>query len=233
VASEHTAQARELLARLGLDADSMDQGTGSLSAADVRLVDAARALARHPRVVVYQTPPGFDPDADPIWAVLTDLRETASTALVLIGGGLPAQLDPGSRVLVMCGGRVVEVLRSGDLTHPLHPYTLTLGEGSVGTPADSDATRSTLRNPRARDADEACPFQGGCPRAKARCATELPRLARPLGATHEVACHFPEDPRRPTRAAAVGETAQTLDGGAPGEGQAGSDEPTAREFADG
>jgi ABC-type glutathione transport system ATPase component len=231
VTSEHLTQGRDLLAGLGLDADSSEQRTASLSAADARLVEAARVLAPRPRAVVYQASPRHDRDVDPVWGVLTGLRETASLALVVTSEVLPAELDPRSRVLVMCGGRVVEVLRDGDLTHPLHPYTLTL----LG------ADRTTSRAPgasgpsdaHARDADDACPFRMDCPRAKARCGAERPRLARPLGATHEVACHFPEDPRRPASAASVGGTAPALDGGAPGGRQAGSDEPTAREFADG
>ena len=77
-------QARDLLAQLGLGADATEQRTASLAAAAVHLVGAARALAPRPRVVVYQSPPGFDPDVDPIWAVLTGLRESSSTTLVVI-----------------------------------------------------------------------------------------------------------------------------------------------------
>ena len=237
VAPEHIAQARDLLARLGLGADATEQRTTSLTAAAAHLVDAARALAPRPRVVVYQSPPGFDPDGDPIWAVLTGMRESSSTTLVVICDRLPSRLGPGSRLLVLCGGRVVEVLGSGDLTHPLHPYTLTLT--AVPVPASpSGAAAPGRAESRAKGADEMCPFLSNCPRSKPRCATEVPRLARPLGATHEVACHFPEDPRRPEGAAAAEGTRTSAHKGVAAlvspvvvSGQ--TDEPTAREFAEG
>ena len=237
VTPEHISQARDLLARLGLGADAAEQRTASLTAADVHLVGAARALAPRPRVVVYQSPPGFDPDVDPIWAVLTGLRESSSTTLVVICDRLPARLGPGSRVLVLCGGRVVEALGGGDVAHPLHPYTLTLTAASVQA-APGTAAAPSRGESRAGGADETCPFLANCPRSKPRCATEVPRLARPLGATHEVACHFPEDPRRPEGAAAAeGARARAREGVADpvnpvvASGQA--DEPTAREFAEG
>jgi ABC-type glutathione transport system ATPase component len=237
VAPEHVAQARDLLARLGLGADATEQPTNSLAATAAHLVDAARSLAPRPRVVVYQSPPGFDPDGDAIWAVLTGLRESASTTLVVICDRLPARLGPGGRLLVLCGGRVVEVLGAGDLTHPLHPYTLTLTEVSVpAVPGGAAAPRRAESH--ARGADETCPFLANCPRSKPRCATEVPRLTRPLGATHEVACHFPEDPRRPDGAAAAEGTRARARGGvadsvAPVVASGEADEPTAREFAEG
>ena len=228
VTSEHQAQARDLLVRLGLGAETAETRAGALSAADARLVDAARALAPQPRVVVYRSPPPADLGSDPVWEVLIGLRERSSTALVITSAALPARLDPGDRVLVMCGVSVVEVLTHGDLSHPLHPYTRTLAGFSV---------RATASAPRARAADEPCPFRVDCPRAKPRCATEVPRLARPLGATHEVACHFPEDPRRPQVAEEVAEVAHGLEPGAgpvqPVVASGRSDEPTAREFAEG
>ena len=237
VAPEHIARARDLLARLGLGTEAAEQRTASLASAALHLIDAARALAPRPRVVVYQSPPGFDPDGDPIWAVLTGLRESSSTTLVVICDRLPARLGPGSRVLVLCGGRVVEALGSGDVTDPLHPYTLTLTAVSVQA-ASGGAAAPSRAGSRARDADETCPFLADCPRSKPRCATEVPRLARPLGATHEVACHFPEGPRRRQGAAAADEAAHgsTGDGAHPvrplvASGHA--DEPTAREFAEG
>lgn len=237
VAPEHVAHARDLLAQLGLGADAAEQRTATLAAAASHLVDAARALAPRPRVVVYQSPPGFDPDADPVWAVLTGLRESSSTTLVVICDRLPARPGPGSRVLVVCGGRVVETLGSGDVTHPLHPYTRTL----TAVPAQADSSGAAARSraeSRARDADATCPFLADCPRSKPLCATEAPRLARPLGATHEVACHFPEDPRRRQGAAA----AEVASHGSAGDGPhpvsplvapGHADEPTAREFAEG
>lgn len=235
VSPEHVARAGDVLARLGLSPDSWQARAASLSASDARLVTAACALAPRPRAVVYHPSSRIDMEGDPVWAALTELREESSTALVVVAGGMPGALDPRSRVLVLCGGRVVEVLGHGDLSHPLHPYTLTLGDRPLRSPSGAATAGS---RPPAGNADEMCPFRGDCPKAKPRCATEVPRLARPLGATHEVACHFPEDPRRPEGAAQAGVTGAGSRGGLaspmnPVVGSGASDEPTAREFAEG
>ena len=200
---------------------------------DRQLVDAARVLALRPRVVVYRPASITEPDDDPVWAALTGLRATSSTALVVVSEGLPPALEPGDRALVFCGGRVVEVLRSGDLAHPLHPYTIALRGRAAAQPTPGAAEGRSGR--RSELGEGGCPFRSECPRAKARCTTEVPRLSRPLGASHEVACHFPEDPRRPQ-----GLEGQDGSGPVPGGGRGNSgtlppqsDEPTAREFAEG
>jgi peptide/nickel transport system ATP-binding protein len=232
-AAVHRAEAADLLATLGLAASAGAARTTALSEADRHLVDAARVVALRPRAVVFRPSRSVDLDVDPVWAALTGLRATSSTALVVVSEGLPRALGPGDRALVLCGGRVVEVLRAGDITHPLHPYTVTL-RGATGAPAPQGGAAGRPE-PRVPASDDGCPFRSECPRAKARCATEMPRLSRPLGATHDVACHFPEDPRlRPVPDAADG----AGPGRATGPTSAGSlpaqpDEPTAREFAEG
>jgi ABC-type glutathione transport system ATPase component len=233
VTEAHRAEATDLLATLGIAGDSGAARTAALTQDDRHLVDAARVVALRPRAVVYRPSSLNELDDDPVWVALTGLRATSATALVVISEGLPPALEPGDRALVFCGGRVVEVLRSGDLAHPLHPYTVALrglaaAQPTPGAPEGRSGRRSEL-------GDGGCPFRSECPRAKARCATEVPRLSRPLGASHDVACHFPEDPRRPQGLEGQDGSGPVLGGG---RGNAGtlppqSDEPTAREFAEG
>ncbi len=233
VRSEHTTRARDLLARVGLPDDQLDVRAGALAEPERRLVGASRLLAQEPKVVVYE-PASLEQSArddDLVWAALTELQHEASIALVIVARVLPDHLGSGELALVLCGGRVVEVLGPRDLAQSLHPFTVALtstaprdGRSAAAGLAASGADRSHV--------EQGCPFRASCPWAKARCASELPRLRRPLGATHDVACHFPEDPPR------------TQDPGGPSSERVersersevppgGSEEPTAREFAEG
>jgi ABC-type glutathione transport system ATPase component len=234
----HTTAARHLLERVGLPADHVDVRTGALTEPERRLVEVGRQLAAQPRVVVYQ--PAWtdvsDRDNDPVWVALTRLRDEGPVVLVLVSTVLPDHLGPGERALVMCGGRVVEALGPGDLDQPLHPFTVSLASPDAGDQRDGREVVGSGRAVTDRSRiDQGCPFRASCPWAKARCASEMPKLERPLGATHDVACHFPEDPSRPQGGRASGERSQGSEGGTavrvvpPGL----PDEPTAREFAEG
>ena len=233
VTAVHRAEAADLLATLGVSADSAAARTAALTDGDRHLVDAARVVALRPRVVVYRPSSIIGLDDDPVWVALTGLRATSATALVVVSEGLPPALAAEDRALVFCGGRVVEVLRSGDLAHPLHPYTIALRGRVAAQPTPAAAEGRSGR--RSELGDGGCPYRSECPRAKARCTTEVPRLSRPLGATHDVACHFPEDPRRPQAVEGLYGSGPVLGGGG-GNGDTlppQSDEPTAREFAEG
>ncbi len=234
VGPEQLQRARQLLAELGVPVERFETPAADLDDAEARLVAAARTVANAPRVVIYRPWPtdvGSGLDRDPVLAALRRLRVESATALVVVSELLPLDLSPGDRALVVCGGRLVEVLPAADMRHPLHPYTLTLLAPDAAEPAYDDGAVPAARA-AALDVlhDAGCPFRSGCPRAKAPCA-RMPHLERPLGATHDVACHFPEDPRGPTtpRASGTGARVAAATAEEPGEG----DEPTAREFAQG
>lgn len=229
VGPEHLAQATAELVGLGLAA-APGAPARALSAADRRVVQAARVLAMRPRVVVYAPGEGFAPDRDRVWAAMGVLRDEASTALVLVSEELPDALGPEERALVLCGGRVVEVLGRAGVAQPLHPYTLTLRGPHAGTQQGA-AAGSRGAGTVVEANVEGCPYVAGCPRAKSICARDMPQLSRPLGATHDVACHFPEDQRRSDISGPAG-----AHDNAPGTATVPappSDEPTAREFAEG
>ncbi len=223
-----------LLLASGLPEDRHDLPIRELGDVERWAVRIARLAAQRPRVVVRVAD---DPQVPAelrgvLGEVVADLRAQHGTAEVLVADRLPASLLPTERAVVLCGGQVVEILGPGDLDHPLHPYARTLrsrphalaptGGVEVSEPA------AQVAGPRVDVApievgDRGCPYRASCPRAKSRCA-EMPALARPLGATHVVACHYPEDPRRPSAG----------DGSIPGRpGDAESGEPTAHEFAQG
>ncbi len=215
VSDSHRARAADILFAVGLVVAERERWVRDVPGDLVDRLRLARLLALGPGAVVVGT--GWEPDgadAELAEAVLSEMR-AAGTAIVRASDSLPASLDDHERVLVMCGGRVVEVLDG---------WTRALAAG-----AEPIGERSELGDP-------GCPFRERCDRAQSRCAEQMPDLTRPLGAGHPVACWFPEDPRRGPRAGAGPDAA-----GSPGLGSAAAeanppehgDEPTAHEFVEG
>lgn len=226
----HRERAAEILDAVGVPSDVQARRERDVAEQDRARVWLARLEAQEPAVVIVG-PPGGSPllderddtaGPDLVDSVLARLREQSGAALLRSGHTLPGSLSAQERVLVLCGGRVVEVLDRDGLGHPLHPWTRAL---QAGRPAAV---------PRPDLADPGCPFRQGCDRAQSRCAERMPELTRPLGATHPVACWFPEDPRPGRRGAAgaVGAPESGWSADAP-QPPAHGDEPTAHEFVEG
>ncbi len=211
-------RAHELLDSVGIAPEARGLRLRDLTADQAARVGLAGLLARRPALVVVAPPGVPGVDVDLLSAVLERLRAESGTAVVQGSDRLPATLASHERVQVLCGGRTVEVLRAGDLAHPLHPWTRALQAGA------------DLGAPRPDVADPGCPFRDRCDRAQGRCAERMPDLTRPLGASHPVACWFPEDPRPDRRPAATHLGGSGLPASTP---RGHSDEPTAREFIEG
>jgi oligopeptide transport system ATP-binding protein len=99
------------------------------------------------------------------------------------------------RVAVMYLGRIVELAATADLyTRPAHPYTQAL-LAAVPTP-DPVVERARRfaalpgEPPSPAHPPPGCAFHERCPRASARCRTELPPLAD-IAPGHQVACFHP------------------------------------------
>jgi ABC-type glutathione transport system ATPase component len=225
----HRERAEEILDIVGLPSDTRAQRERDLTGEALGRVRLARLLAKRPAVVAVPppgSPAGVDAGDEAVGAELVDsilarLRTESGTAVLRAADTMPSALSARERVVVLCGGRVVEILDRDGLGHPLHPWTRA---HRAGRPADV---------PRPDAADPGCPFRQGCDRAQARCAERMPELTRPLGATHPVACWFPEDPRQGRRTVPGG--AGVLESASSGSAHVGAhgDEPTAHEFVEG
>jgi len=95
-------------------------------------------------------------------------------------------------------GTIVELAPVLDLYgHARHPYTRAL----LSAMPAPDPDRADMREdavlpgdpPSPSDPPAGCRFHPRCPRAQARCTTEMPALACQPGdsSEHVVACHFP------------------------------------------
>ena len=190
---------------------------GSDGSVDPAQIDALAVAAAPPAVLVLDRSRVAGADADEVLVSTLRARERGIAVLVL-DSVLPAPASAEGAVHVLCGGRVVEVLGSGDVSEPMHPYARRLRDGV-------DGADEVLPGPLPA-AEGGCPWRSTCELAQSRCTRELPELERPLGAAHAVACHFPVIRRAswpvvlpPVSRVAAGE-------------QVFGDEPTAREFVD-
>ncbi|MFI6289909.1 dipeptide/oligopeptide/nickel ABC transporter permease/ATP-binding protein [Streptomyces sp. NPDC051018] len=111
--------------------------------------------------------------------LLARVRESSTSALLLISHDLTVVAQTCDRVLVMYAGRVVEDLPASGLKDARHPYTRAL----LDTVPDMDADRGRPlavilgRPPEPDQVLEGCAFASRCGFASERCTTETPDLA--------------------------------------------------------
>jgi peptide/nickel transport system ATP-binding protein len=126
-----------------------------------------------------------------VLALLGGLVEAGGATLLLITHDLPVVDQVCERVMVMYGGRIVEVGETAEVFgQPRHPYTLALLDAIP--PLDRDLPDRHLRAipgsvPGLGEFPSGCPFRGRCPRADGACEA-MPPMA---GEGHEVACWHP------------------------------------------
>jgi oligopeptide/dipeptide ABC transporter ATP-binding protein len=187
---ELAARVRELLADVGLAAETADRFPSELSGGQRQRVAIARALATRPRLVVCDEPASaLDPSIGAqILNLLLDLRERTGVAYLFISHDLAVSSRIADDIAVLYRGRIVE---RGDassvLTSPLHPYTSALVSAAGGAGASGPDPAGTRP---VSEADAGCAYRDRCPIARERCGRERPPLAE-AGTGHLVACFFP------------------------------------------
>jgi oligopeptide/dipeptide ABC transporter ATP-binding protein len=189
------AEARRLLALVGLAAPFLDRYPHELSGGQARRVGIARALALEPRLLIADEPTaGLDLSIQgDILNLLARLRGELGLALLLITHNLAAARLSTELLGVMYMGRLVETGRTTDIfRRPAHPYTASLLAAiPFADPARRDRPPavhgempSLLRRPRG------CEFHTCCTRTDSRCRVELP-LPHDAAPGRSVRCHFP------------------------------------------
>jgi len=181
----------------------VDDYPHQLSGGMKQRVMIALALANRPELLIADEPTtALDVTIQAqVLHLLRELQRELGTGIVFVTHDLAVVAEIADRVVVMVGGRVVEEGSVFDvLQRPAHPYTI----GLLGArPRPGQTRRAGARLdvipgavPAAGARVEGCCYQARCPRAQARCRTDVPALARvtPGGASgdHAAACHFPE-----------------------------------------
>lgn len=167
-APQREAFACEKLAQVGFTQPEaiLDRYAFQLSGGMAQRVTIALALCSKAKLLIADEPTnGLDQDSkQQTLSLLNGLFPDAAKLIITHDISVAATCD---RILVLCGGRMLETgISSEVLTAPYHPYTKALLGALV---------ENGMRETRAlRTGTCFCPFYRRCPSARERCRTEMP-----------------------------------------------------------
>jgi len=189
-----------LLARVGLQSDSIERFPHELSGGQRQRVGIARAIALEPSVILCDEPvSALDVSIQSqVLNLLRDLQRELGLAYVFISHDLAVVKHIATRVAVMYLGRIVEMADTDTLyARPSHPYTRAL-LASVPAPDPSQKKQAVALQgdvPSPANPPSGCHFHPRCAYAQPICkdkAPELIALKRRAGG-QLAACHFADD----------------------------------------
>jgi len=172
----------------------IDEYPFQLSGGMLQRVMIAMALACEPSLLIADEPTtALDVTIQAqILALMRNLQQKRSTAIMLITHDLGVVAEVADSVVIMYAGMVAE---SGDVVtifeNPQHPYTQGLLRSIPGLEDDRAEGLETIEGnvPSLHDLPTGCRFHPRCPHAEELCRSEVPRLDR-LDGEHDVACHL-------------------------------------------
>ncbi|WP_233569891.1 ABC transporter ATP-binding protein [Falsibacillus albus] len=154
----------------------------------------ARALAVNPQFIVADEPTSMlDVSIRAgILQLMNDLKRDLGLSYLYITHDLASARYFGDRIMVLYGGKVMEIAESKELIkNPLNPYTRLLLAATPGSESQIDLTNMTNDPPDLSDDRKGCPFVHRCPLATAVCRETMPALKQAVEG-HFVACHHLE-----------------------------------------
>ena len=189
------AEARRLLALVGLPADFVGRYPHQLSGGQARRVGVARALALSPKLIIADEPTaGLDVSVQgEILNLLARLQRELGLTYLIITHNLAVVRHVSDEMAIMYMGRFLEHGPTRDIfAQAAHPYTHGLLAAQPRPDPDRRRDNVELQGevPSLAHRPSGCEFHTRCPRAR-----ELCRSARPerqtLAPGHDHRCHFP------------------------------------------
>jgi oligopeptide/dipeptide ABC transporter ATP-binding protein len=189
------AEARRLLALVGLPTDFAGRYPHQLSGGQARRVGVARAVALSPKLIIADEPTaGLDVSVQgEILNLLTRLQRELGLTYLIITHNLAVVRHVSDETAIMYMGRFVEQGPTHEIfAHAAHPYTA--GLLAAQPHPDPDKRRADVpllgEVPSLARRPSGCEFHARCPRAQDLCRRERPNVrALPRRRSHR--CHFP------------------------------------------
>jgi oligopeptide/dipeptide ABC transporter ATP-binding protein len=189
------AEARRLLALVGLPKDFVGRYPHQLSGGQARRVGVARAIALNPKLIVADEPTaGLDVSVQgEILNLLSRLQGEFGLTYLIITHNLAVVRHVSDETAIMYMGRFVEKgSTAGVFLDPAHPYT----QGLIAAQPHPDPARrrtgvvlmgevASLRN-----RPSGCEFHPRCPNVHDYCRTHAPAVVEPTP-DRSYRCHFP------------------------------------------
>ena len=183
---------RELLERVGLDADHRKRYPHEFSGGQRQRIGIARALAVEPDFIVADEPvSALDVSVQAqVLNLLQDLQRDLGLTMLFVAHDLAVVDYLCDEVVVMYLGRVMERGPTRLVYEtPRHPYTQALLSAAPVPDPRAPRQRILLKGeiPSPMNPPSGCVFRTRCPHADARCAEAIPPQ-RDLGQGHYAAC---------------------------------------------
>ncbi len=188
---QREAIAAQMVAHVGLPADSLDRYPHEFSGGQRQRIGIARALILQPELVICDEPvSALDLSIQAqILNLLVEMKTELSLSYLFISHDLSVVRYFADRVLVMYLGRIVESAPTSELWKGAkHPYTQALLAAVPDPSRRKQAAPITGDLPSPHNPPAGCRFHTRCPLATDICRSEDPAF-RQFGSGHAAACH--------------------------------------------
>ncbi|MCR4953727.1 MAG: ABC transporter ATP-binding protein [Treponema sp.] len=177
--------AEKIITEVGLSPADLERRPAEFSGGQRQRISIARGLIMNPSLLICdEVVSALDVSIQgQIINLLQDLRQSRNLSYIFITHDLKVASYFCDTIGVMYRGYLVEEAPAADLYKTaVHPYTKLLFEGAQGVLNSSNQeVKTTLAQ------ENCCPFAYRCPKATARCKSELPEFKQ-ISENHRVRC---------------------------------------------
>lgn len=196
--AEAREKAGDLLERVGLERNTLNDYSHELSGGQRQRVSIALALTNDPAIVIADEPTtGLDVMIqEGVLQLLQEIQDDLNLSVLLITHNMAAVGAIADSVSVMYGGQIVEQGTATDvLNNPYHPYTIGLQSAFPTVEESKQLITIPGTPPDLVDAPTGCRFKNRCPFATAECGSQdIPfQVVEDEDTPHYSRCIYPED----------------------------------------